>query len=670
MKLKRVAFSLITSLAIIGLGMARDSRDRSQFGQVCVFTFPVEVVVDVYSAPVVSTAGDVAFVSSVMNGSLISFSVASGKILSSVAFGEIAGLVTMIETNKRRVIALPTANDPDRGKPATVNIVNATSADRLERQALVQLPGDVHFTPNTRALLSADARFGVVASSFNHPTLFAFSVETGKLTSTLKLPGWPSEMALYDGKTENSECLVGVMSVEANMLSVVKLDRLGRLSLGKSFSPNGMSFDISNNPAFSADGQIVYVAVYYGGHVFSIDTQKGTILGMIKLASPPQRITVDTDQNGSDLIGITRVEPPTEKKSGGVTILASNKGQFTVKTEFTPPDNIQFSRVNNVVFDADASLALVASINGTLFAFDIRTGELDSYKAIGKGVGSITLNARTRVLIALRTTPKTDEVVIIGFHQSGEGVLAGRVTSRAVLEIKEVTVIGTQLRIWVEGLSFGKGSVVEFVKAGDVVFRQTPVIKSDRRRLAIMVPIRKIEALGRFELRVVSGDKAVSSALMIEPSTLLSGLPVDPRGSATMGAVPSPEAAVEKASAVIKAPHSFRAATVVQSVRVLPANGGIRVFVETNGEARFQVFTLTDPWRVVVDIVSVRSAVGNKTIAVDSKMIQRVRVGQPRPGVVRVVLDTTGPVRYSVTRDQTSLVVETVTADTQPPTGE
>lgn len=259
---------------------------------------------------------------------------------------------------------------------------------------------------------------------------------------------------------------------------------------------------------------------------------------------------------------------------------------------------------------------------------------------------------------------------MVGFHQSGEGVLADRVTSKAVLEIKEVTLIGTQLRIWVEGLSFGKGSVVEFVKAGDVVFRQTPVIKSVRRRLAIMVPIKKIEALGRFELRVVSGDKAVSSALMIEPSTLLSGLPVDSRGSATMRTVPSPEAAVEKAAAVIKAPHSFRAATVVQSVRVLPANRGIRVFVETNGEARFHVFTLTDPWRVVVDIVSVRNAVGNKTIAVDSKMIQRVRVGQPRPGVVRVVLDTTGPVRYSVTRDQTLLVVETVTADTQPPTGE
>jgi hypothetical protein len=678
MKLKRMALSLKICLLILSLSIARGNDNRRRFGEVRIIPLPPDVIVDEYSAPVISCGGDVAFVSSVMSGALISFSITSGKVLSSVTFGEIAGMVSMVEADKRRLIALPTANDPDHGRPATVSVIDATNADRLERIAVVELPSDAHLTPTTRALLTQDARFGLVASSFNQPALFSFSVETGKINSSLRLPGWPSEIVLYDGRKDNTDCLVAVVSVEVNTLSIIKLDRLGRLSAGKSFSPTGMSFDISNNPAFSADGRIVYVAVHNGEHLFSLETQGGSILGQIKLLSPPQRITVVKNQTGGDLIGITRTGSSLGKKPG-VTILASDRGVLTVRTEFTPPESIQFSRANNVVFDSDTSVALVGTMNGILFAFKTKTGELESHKVIGSAVRTLALNNCTRTLVAVSSTPKTDQIVILGFNQADLGVPDAQVTSRVVPQISKVTSDPTQLRMIIEGSNLNRGARVEFVKAGNVVVRQTPVILSDKQ-LAVTVPMKTVEALGRFELRIATTDKALSNAVTIDPSTLRSVAYAESASvkTKTLAAVRTETSAALRAekSAAVKAEKSSAAkaekspavktatlppskpATVVRSVRTLAADGGLRVFVETNGEAKFQDFTLTDPSRIVVDIVDVQNRYGNKTIPVDSRMIERVRVGQPRAGVVRVVLDTNGVVSYRLMREGGSLIIE------------
>ena len=100
-------------------GCCAGHDNRRHFGEARVIALPTDIIVDQYSAPLISSSGDVAFVSSVMSGALISLSVASGKILSWVTCGEIAGIASMVETDKRRLIVLPTANDPDHGHPAT-----------------------------------------------------------------------------------------------------------------------------------------------------------------------------------------------------------------------------------------------------------------------------------------------------------------------------------------------------------------------------------------------------------------------------------------------------------------------------------------------------------------------------------------------------------------------
>jgi hypothetical protein len=96
----------------------------------------------------------------------------------------------------------------------------------------------------------------------------------------------------------------------------------------------------------------------------------------------------------------------------------------------------------------------------------------------------------------------------------------------------------------------------------------------------------------------------------------------------------------------------------VQSVRTRSENGGFSISVDSDGEARFQDFTLTDPARIVIDILGVQNRFGNKVIPVSSEVVERVRVGQPKAGVVRVVLDTNGSVGYNLTRQGTSLIID------------
>jgi AMIN domain-containing protein len=104
-------------------------------------------------------------------------------------------------------------------------------------------------------------------------------------------------------------------------------------------------------------------------------------------------------------------------------------------------------------------------------------------------------------------------------------------------------------------------------------------------------------------------------------------------------------------------PSALNPATVVRSVRSEASGGAVRVVIGTDGVAQYKDFVLSDPPRVVVDITGVHSAFGNETTAVGVASVERFRVGQPSPNVVRVVLDTKSKVPYRVTREGSSLVV-------------
>jgi hypothetical protein len=98
-------------------------------------------------------------------------------------------------------------------------------------------------------------------------------------------------------------------------------------------------------------------------------------------------------------------------------------------------------------------------------------------------------------------------------------------------------------------------------------------------------------------------------------------------------------------------------ATVIRSVRTSVTGGVLRIYIDGDGLAQFNAFTLNAPARVVLDVRGVRNLLGNKVIDVGARFVERVRVGQPDPATVRIVLDITGQIPYEVIREGSSIVI-------------
>ncbi len=73
-----------------------------------------------------------------------------------------------------------------------------------------------------------------------------------------------------------------------------------------------------------------------------------------------------------------------------------------------------------------------------------------------------------------------------------------------------------------------------------------------------------------------------------------------------------------------------------------PSETGLRVVMETTGEAKFHVFKVTNPPRLVIEMVDVVHNWSKKEIEVKGNLIKRIRSGQYKDSpvkIVRVVLD-------------------------------
>ena len=411
MKPNRSITTFVSCLVVLSFAIAQGSDQRAKLGESRSVTLPSHAVLDERAQPLVASSGKVGFVASVTGGSVISFSLSSGKILSSISVGQTIGPISMVEAAGRRLIAAPAVNDPSHDNPATVTIIDATSAKRLELKSLLVLPKDALITPSTQALLTRNGRFCLIASSFDVPTLLAFEVETGRLVSHAPLIGRPSELAFDDSGSRQT---VAVASAVSNSVSIIKLDGEGQLSAAATFSPAGASLDDANNPAFSSDGRLLYIAASNGDKLFSVDVESGIQLDSISVPSP-QRVTVAAGPDGNDVIAWSRIRRPANGKPGGVTIVTNLGARLASRAEFTPPDGIEFSRANNITFSEDASVAFVGSTTGVLFAFNTETGEVESYQTVGGELRRVAVSEKSRAVAAVRSSPSGDQVVIISF---------------------------------------------------------------------------------------------------------------------------------------------------------------------------------------------------------------------------------------------------------------
>jgi type IV pilus assembly protein PilQ len=134
------------------------------------------------------------------------------------------------------------------------------------------------------------------------------------------------------------------------------------------------------------------------------------------------------------------------------------------------------------------------------------------------------------------------------------------------------------------------------------------------------------------------------------PGVTVYSAAISSKNAAPTGTETAPESIKPRSS-------DLKPATLIRSVRPEAAGGAVRIVVDADGTAQFKDFVLPNPWRIVVDITGVRSAMGNKTINVDAASVERLRVGQPSPNVVRIVLDTKSKVSYRVVREGAALVI-------------
>ncbi len=397
-------------LLVLSFIVVQASDRHARLGQMRSFSLPATSILDENAQPIITSNGKTGFVSSVTGGAVISFSVSSGKMISSIVVGETAGPVSLVETGGRRLISVASANDPSKDSPATVSIIDATSAKRLSLKSLLVLPPKTIITQATRALLTSDGKFCLIASSFDEPTLFSFDVETGQIVSELKLAARPSEIALFD---DGKQRKMAISSAHSNNLSVIAIDEQGALSSLASLTPGGARFDEVNNPAFSDDGRIIYIAAANGDQLYLIDADTCIQLDSISVPTP-QRISVARSADNIELVAVTSIRRGNDKR-GGVTILKSQHSRLFPQTEFAPPEGVEFSRANNVVFTSDAATAFVGSTTGVLFAFNTETGELESYQAVGSGLRRVALSEKSQTIAAVRSAESGDEVVIISF---------------------------------------------------------------------------------------------------------------------------------------------------------------------------------------------------------------------------------------------------------------
>lgn len=87
----------------------------------------------------------------------------------------------------------------------------------------------------------------------------------------------------------------------------------------------------------------------------------------------------------------------------------------------------------------------------------------------------------------------------------------------------------------------------------------------------------------------------------------------------------------------------------VQSVKVIPAEDGATIEVVSTSPLTPELQTVESPLRLVIDLPGSTLNTGHKRIAFRNEQIKAIRMSQyqAQPAVARIVLDLSGPVRYT-----------------------
>jgi N-acetylmuramoyl-L-alanine amidase len=105
-------------------------------------------------------------------------------------------------------------------------------------------------------------------------------------------------------------------------------------------------------------------------------------------------------------------------------------------------------------------------------------------------------------------------------------------------------------------------------------------------------------------------------------------------------------------AAFLAALSGAHAATQVSSARIWPAQEYTRITLESAAPIAHNVFIITNPDRLVLDLEDVESSTAldvlSTKISPDDPYVSGVRIGRFKPGVIRLVLDLKAQVKPQV----------------------
>ena len=91
--------------------------------------------------------------------------------------------------------------------------------------------------------------------------------------------------------------------------------------------------------------------------------------------------------------------------------------------------------------------------------------------------------------------------------------------------------------------------------------------------------------------------------------------------------------------------HAAAAQPSVTGVRLGEHPGKVRFVMELTEEPRYRVFTLPDPFRLVIDLPELTWRPASDALGEGQGLVTAMRFGQFAPGTSRVVLDMSAPFR-------------------------
>jgi type IV pilus assembly protein PilQ len=270
-----------------------------------------------------------------------------------------------------------------------------------------------------------------------------------------------------------------------------------------------------------------------------------------------------------------------------------------------------------------------------------------------------TVGSLTRILIESSAPPlytvfrPTDQLILVDLPGSEASHLASEYS------VKSAVVDSISVRQGhAGGSSTGGRSVARIevkVRAGA---RDRSTVNGNTLVIEISSDAKPTPAAARLAKETLADVKDAKQPNQPRKASHSSSLPGVTVYSAPVALKGATAARVEPAAERVQPqPRDLKPATLIRAVRSEPADGAVRIVVDADGAAHYKDFVLADPWRIVVDIDGVRSAFGNKTTSVGVASVERLRVGQNSPNVVRIVLDTRSKVTYRVDREGESLVI-------------